>query len=131
MKTKISSTFKKYSAWCLTCIYCSPSTGQILIGKTNSGTKESKIDKYNKQGKLEQSIKKNNNEQPLYNFPGFITENNNGDVVVSDAYGKSHGVVVVTDCNGRHRFFLYWTSKRIRLFAKWNMYRCVFKHLGV
>ena len=104
MKSKFSSTFKKYSAWCLTCIYCSPSTGQILIGKTNSSTKESKIEKYNKQGKLEQSIQKNNNEQSLYNLPGFITENSNGDVVVSDVYGRSHGAVVVTDRDGRHRF---------------------------
>ena len=86
MKTKISSTFEKDFEWCQTCIYCSHATGQILIGKIKYGTKESKIEKYNEQGKLEQSIQKYNNEQALYNFPRFITENNNRDIVVSDVF---------------------------------------------
>uniref|UniRef100_A0A8W8LNG2 Tripartite motif-containing protein 3 n=1 Tax=Magallana gigas TaxID=29159 RepID=A0A8W8LNG2_MAGGI len=39
----------------------------------------------------------------LYRRPSYITENNNGDVVVSDSIFPS-GAVVVTERGGRHRF---------------------------
>lgn len=37
----------------------------------------------------------------MYISPSYITENNNGDVVVSD---WARAAVVVTDCRGRYRF---------------------------
>lgn len=41
----------------------------------------------------------NNTEIKLCKYPRFITENNNGDVLVSDS-----GAVVVTERGGKHRF---------------------------
>lgn len=51
-------------------------------------------------GKLVQTIQYDNAGSALYVGPCYITENNNGDIVVSD---WKNGVVV-TDSGGRHRF---------------------------
>lgn len=47
-----------------------------------------------------ETIQYDNTGKELYFGPCYITENNNGDVVVSD---RKNGVVV-TDSRGRHRF---------------------------
>lgn len=59
--------------------------------------------RYNQSGKLTQIIYKGKTGLELYNLPNYITENNNGDVVVSD-YDDPCGAVVVTERGGRHRF---------------------------
>nr|XP_034310500.1 uncharacterized protein LOC117684045 [Crassostrea gigas] len=58
-----------------------------------------KVTRYNQSGQLTQTIHHDNTGLGLYSRPIYITENNNGDVLVSDA-----GAVVVTECGGRHRF---------------------------
>ena len=89
MTTKTVLNFKKRrnADWLPLCLYCSPSTGDLLIGKKRFDTNESKIARYNKQGKLTQTIQNDKNGQALFKFPRCITVNNNGDVIVSDVYG--------------------------------------------
>lgn len=53
---------------------------------------------------VQQTWKRNSNnsiqQKQLFKQPLYITENNNGDVVVSD----NKNAVVVTDCREKHRF---------------------------
>lgn len=64
-----------------------------------TGQIPSKVIQY-KSGQLTQTIQSNNTRQSMYVIPRYITENNNGDVVVSDWLRG----VVVTDRGGKHRF---------------------------
>ncbi|XP_061193791.1 uncharacterized protein LOC133202033 [Saccostrea echinata] len=84
------------------CVYSSPSNGDLLVGMYNTDTNiEAKVVRYNSTGEHIQTIQYNNNTgQRLYRSPSYITENSNGDVIVSD---WSRGVVV-TDGRGKHRF---------------------------
>ena len=103
-KTVLKLKKRRHPEWFLLCVYCSPSTDDLLIGKKRVKTFESKVARYNKQGKLTQTIQNDKDGQALFKFPRFITENNNGDVVVSNQIDESNGAVVVTDRSGRHRF---------------------------
>uniref|UniRef100_K1R8F8 Tripartite motif-containing protein 3 n=1 Tax=Magallana gigas TaxID=29159 RepID=K1R8F8_MAGGI len=67
----------------------------------NDDTETGKVTRYNQSGQLTQTIRYHNTGQGLYREPIYITENNNGDVVVSDF---ESGAVVVTERGGRHRF---------------------------
>eukprot|EP00105_Crassostrea_gigas_P046178 XP_019930326.1 PREDICTED: RING finger protein nhl-1 [Crassostrea gigas] len=69
----------------------------------NDDTKTGKVTRYNQSGQLTQTIQNDNTGMGLYRQPNYITENNNGDVVVSDSIFPS-GAVVVTERGGRHRF---------------------------
>lgn len=60
---------------------------------------KTKVTRYNSDGQLVQIIKHSKTGEDLYAFPMYITENKNGDVIVSDYYLG----VVVTDSRGRHR----------------------------
>nr|XP_034319547.1 uncharacterized protein LOC117687320 [Crassostrea gigas] len=91
------------STWWPQCVYWSPSTGDLLVGMWNNDTKTGKVTRYNQSGQLTQTIQYYNTGRGLYRSPNYITENNNGDVVVSD-YVYPSGVVVVTERGGRHRF---------------------------
>nr|XP_034309446.1 uncharacterized protein LOC117683740 [Crassostrea gigas] len=62
-----------------------------------------KVTRYNQSGQLTQTIQHDNTGRGLYRQPNYITENNNGDVVVSD-YIYPSGAVMVTERGGRHRF---------------------------
>nr|XP_034319911.1 uncharacterized protein LOC105328450 [Crassostrea gigas] len=66
-------------------------------------TMTGKVTRYNQSGQLTQTIQNHNTGWGLYIYPSYITENNNGDVVVSD-YDYPSGAVVVTERGGRHRF---------------------------
>nr|XP_034322693.1 uncharacterized protein LOC105323757 [Crassostrea gigas] len=88
------------STWGPRCVYWSPSTGDLLVGMYNYDTKTAKVTRYNQSGQLTQTIQNHNTGLGLYREPYYITENNNGDVVVSD----SLSAVVVTERGGRHRF---------------------------
>ncbi|XP_078311483.1 uncharacterized protein LOC111101954 isoform X2 [Crassostrea virginica] len=87
-------------------VYCSPSSGDLLVGMcredTDSRTNTGKVMRYDNTGKYKQTISHDDNTpHTLYELPVFITENNNGDVLVSDVERRA---VVVTSGEGVHRF---------------------------
>ncbi|XP_052692431.1 uncharacterized protein LOC128170710 [Crassostrea angulata] len=105
MKTTTTFIERTDSTWGPQCVYWSPSTGDLLVGMYNYDTNTGKVTRYNQSGQLTQTIQNNNTGQGLYRIPLYITENNNGDVVVSDYSVISvSGAVVVTERGGRHRF---------------------------
>nr|XP_022290322.1 uncharacterized protein LOC111101960 [Crassostrea virginica] len=92
--------------WKPQCVYCFPSSGDLLVGMsrydTDSNTYTGKVMRYDNTSKYKQTIPHDDNTpQTLYGLPLFITENNNGDVLVSDRYRFA---VVVTSGEGVHRF---------------------------
>nr|XP_034309228.1 uncharacterized protein LOC105339862 isoform X2 [Crassostrea gigas] len=82
------------------CVTWSPYTGDLLIGMCYIHTRTGKVARYNQSGQLTQNIQHHKKGWGLFRQPIYITENNNGDVVVSDF----SIAVVVTDRCGRHRF---------------------------
>nr|XP_034309428.1 uncharacterized protein LOC117683723 [Crassostrea gigas] len=101
MKTTTTFIEKTDSTWRPRCVYWSPSTGDLLVGMYSYDTDTGKVTRYNQSGQLTQTIKHDNIGRGLYREPHYITENNNGDVVVSDYVSDA---VVVTEHGGRHRF---------------------------
>lgn len=101
MKT-MSIFFKreKKSKWRPQCLVCSHSSGDVLVGMWKVGTDRGKIMRLNSIGEIKDTIKKDKNNDNLYKNPMFITENYNGDIVVSDF----NRCLVVTDRGGEHRF---------------------------
>ncbi|XP_052693141.1 uncharacterized protein LOC128171387 [Crassostrea angulata] len=99
MKTITTFIERTDSTWEPWCVYWSPSTGDLLVGMYRTGT--GKVTRYNQSGQLTQTIQNHNTGRGLYSRPLYITENNNGDVVVSDYWSDA---VVVTERGGRHRF---------------------------
>nr|XP_019918337.2 uncharacterized protein LOC105317290 [Crassostrea gigas] len=67
-------------------------------------TSTGKVTRYDQSGRLTQTIQYDNTGRELYTEPNYITENNNGDVVVSDCYYTRSGAILVTERGGRHRF---------------------------
>ncbi|XP_078320227.1 uncharacterized protein LOC144621284 [Crassostrea virginica] len=92
------------SPWFYLCVYSSKLTGDLLVGMKRYGIGDSKVERYNSAWQLTQTIQHDSIGQALYKYPYYITENNNGDVVVSDSYNHSHGAVVVTSNDGIYRF---------------------------
>lgn len=82
------------------CIHCSPFSENLLIGIT--------IQENGAVMRFDNTLKEFQLLNPytslLHRNPCYISENTNGDVVVSDYYGFQNGALVVTDCNGIHRF---------------------------
>ncbi|XP_052693220.1 uncharacterized protein LOC128171493 [Crassostrea angulata] len=99
MKTTCTFIEKTDATWSPRCVYCSPSTGDLLVGMYRESIGPSKLTRHNQNGQLTQTIKHDNMGLDLYSKTDFITENNNGDIVVSD-----ESAVVVTERGGRHRF---------------------------
>lgn len=85
--------------WASRCVYWSLLTGDLLVGMHNFSIQTGKVIRFNRTRKITQTIQFDNTGLELYEFPLYITENNNGDIVVSDEMA-----VVVTDTGGRHRF---------------------------
>ncbi|XP_052683183.1 uncharacterized protein LOC128163597 [Crassostrea angulata] len=81
------------------CVTWSPCTGDLLIGMCYIHSRTGKVARYNQSGQLTQTIQHHKKGWELFRQPIYITENNNGDVVVSD-----DDAVVVTDRCGIHRF---------------------------
>nr|XP_034308421.1 uncharacterized protein LOC105332837 [Crassostrea gigas]XP_034308422.1 uncharacterized protein LOC105332837 [Crassostrea gigas]XP_034308423.1 uncharacterized protein LOC105332837 [Crassostrea gigas]XP_034308424.1 uncharacterized protein LOC105332837 [Crassostrea gigas]XP_034308425.1 uncharacterized protein LOC105332837 [Crassostrea gigas]XP_034308426.1 uncharacterized protein LOC105332837 [Crassostrea gigas]XP_034308427.1 uncharacterized protein LOC105332837 [Crassostrea gigas]XP_03430842 len=102
MKTTTTFIERTDPIWEPWCVYWSPSTGDLLVGMCYIHTNTAKVTRYNQSGQLTQTIQ-NDTGRGLYRKPCYITENNNGDVVVSD-YDYPSGAVVVTERGGRHRF---------------------------
>ncbi|XP_065929646.1 uncharacterized protein [Magallana gigas] len=103
MKTTTTFIERTDSTWEPWCVYWSPSTGDLLVGMRYIHTKTGKVTRYNQSGQLTQTIQHDDTGRELYSEPNYITENNNGDVVVSYPDYES-GAVVVTERGGRHRF---------------------------
>uniref|UniRef100_K1QHB9 Uncharacterized protein n=1 Tax=Magallana gigas TaxID=29159 RepID=K1QHB9_MAGGI len=101
MKTTTTFIERTDFTWGPWCVYWSPSTGDLLVGMYYIHTYTGKVTRYNQSGQLTQTIQHDNTGRGLYSGPRYITENNNGDVVVSDSRS---GAVVVTERGGRHRF---------------------------
>ncbi|XP_056006604.1 uncharacterized protein LOC125662239 [Ostrea edulis] len=92
------------SPWRPECVYFSPFTGDLMIGMYNYKTDTAKITRYNSSGHHTLTIQYDNTGHTLYSHPHFITENKNGDIIVSDWINYNRGAVVVTECWGRYRF---------------------------
>ncbi|XP_078311416.1 uncharacterized protein LOC144618693 isoform X4 [Crassostrea virginica] len=106
MKTTTTLIKRTDKTWTPLCVYCSPSSGDLLVGMwrrdTDTRTITGKVMRYDNTGKHKQTIPHDDNTpHTLYKYPVFITENNNGDVLVSD---YSRDAVVVTSGEGVHRF---------------------------
>ncbi|XP_062601564.1 uncharacterized protein LOC134263258 [Saccostrea cucullata] len=92
--------------WVAKCVYSSPSNGDLLVGvlrydwDKNKSTKAKVVRciSTGKKYKPKQVIGDDNTDQRLYECPLYITENHNGDVIVSD----QNRAVVVTECGGKH-----------------------------
>ncbi|XP_065929523.1 uncharacterized protein [Magallana gigas] len=104
MKTTTTFIERTDSTWRPRCVYWSPSTGDLLIGMCYRHTDTGKVTRYNQSGQQTQTIQHDNTGRGLYRKPNYITENNNGDVVVSDSKDDLSGAVTVTERGGRHRF---------------------------
>ncbi|XP_078321612.1 uncharacterized protein LOC144621743 [Crassostrea virginica] len=96
------------TTWRPLCVYCSPSSGDLLVGMfrrdtdTDTDKYTGKVMRYDNTGKHKQTIPHDDNTpHALYKLPWIITENNNGDVLVSDPFRQA---VVVTSGEGVHRF---------------------------
>eukprot|EP00105_Crassostrea_gigas_P036967 XP_019921115.1 PREDICTED: uncharacterized protein LOC109618237 [Crassostrea gigas] len=100
MKTTTTFIERADSTWIPRCVYWSPSTGDLLVGMYIEELKTGKVTRYNQSGQLTQTIQLDNTGRGLYCEPNYITENNNGDVVVSDLWP---GAVVVTEAVERVR----------------------------
>nr|XP_034309439.1 uncharacterized protein LOC117683733 [Crassostrea gigas] len=104
MKTTTTFIERTDSTWRPRCVYWSPSTGDLLVGMCYLYAGVGKVNRYNQSGQLTQTIKHDNTGRGLYRQPRYITENNNGDVLVSDHIDFWSDAVVVTERGGRHRF---------------------------
>nr|XP_022289783.1 uncharacterized protein LOC111101547 [Crassostrea virginica]XP_022289784.1 uncharacterized protein LOC111101547 [Crassostrea virginica]XP_022289785.1 uncharacterized protein LOC111101547 [Crassostrea virginica] len=110
MKTTTTLIKRTDTTWRPDCVYCSPSSGDLLVGMcrydtdtdTDTYTHTGKVMRYDNTGKYKQTIPHDDNTpHDLYWEPWYITENNNGDVLVSDWDRRA---VVVTSGEGVHRF---------------------------
>ncbi|XP_056016075.1 uncharacterized protein LOC125677337 isoform X1 [Ostrea edulis] len=100
----VTTLLERPSLWIPRCVFCSPSTGDLMVGMYNTDTKTwkyntGKVTRYNSSGQHILTIEHDNTGHRLYSEPYYITENKNGDVIVSDRLR-----VVVTERRGRHRF---------------------------
>lgn len=97
------TTFKLIKAedsiWKPLCVYFSWSTGDLLVGACRFDTRIGKIIRYNQTGERKQQIQRNLRRN-LFSEPYYLTENNNGDIVVSNW----PNAVVVVNRRGKHRF---------------------------
>ncbi|XP_078320695.1 uncharacterized protein LOC144621422 [Crassostrea virginica] len=112
MKTTTTLIKHTDTTWRPQCVYCSPSSGDLLVGMyrrdtdkdTDTVTLTGKVMRYDNTGKYKQTIPHDDNTpHDLYDWPIYITENNNRDVLVSD-FDFIRGAVVVTSGEGVHRF---------------------------
>lgn len=93
--TMINNTDDSYEPWC---VHWSPFSGNILVGMRRHDTSEVKIMRYNNTEQSSHTI------QNKIKSPFYISENVNGDIVVSDRTGFDSGAVVVTSREGIYRF---------------------------
>ena len=102
MKTTVMF-IKSENDWLPMCVYSSPSSGDLLVGMRSRFDRSAvgKVARYSKTGQISQFTQCSKVPETLFSNPIYITENNNGDVVVSD---WDRCAVVVTSNEGIHRF---------------------------
>ncbi|XP_056003848.1 uncharacterized protein LOC130049808 [Ostrea edulis] len=100
----VTTQIEYTSPWKPECVYCSPSTGDLMVGMWNYKTRTGKVTRYNSSGQHILTIQHDNKHHTVYSVPRYITENTNGDIIVSDWIIYNCGAVVVTERGGRHRF---------------------------
>ncbi|XP_062595581.1 uncharacterized protein LOC134256924 [Saccostrea cucullata] len=96
---------KNTESWEAKCVHCSPFNADLLVGmrryeRNKPDYSDAKVMRYSSEGQEIETIY-NDKGRKLYKFPRYITENHNGDVIVSDLYKHA---VVVTNPEGIHRF---------------------------
>jgi hypothetical protein len=90
------------SPWRPQCVYCSPETGDVIVGMYNPDENTGTVSRYDNTGKKHILTNEDGSKRHTeYGLPDYITENRNGDIIVSDIYRNA---VVVTDRLGKHRF---------------------------
>ena len=105
---------KSTHQWKPRCVYCCPSTGDLLVGLDRSGESSGKVTRYHNARHPTQSTGHEETDYVVPHNPNFITENYNGDVVVScvdpNIILNVNGAievtctVVVLEHDGRRRF---------------------------
>lgn len=88
-------------AWKPQCVYCVPSSGDLLVGMYRWDTHTGKIMGFDYIGRHTQTIQRNKTLRYLFRHPIYLIENNNGDVVVSDLGREA---IVVKSREGSYRF---------------------------
>nr|XP_022308801.1 uncharacterized protein LOC111114676 isoform X1 [Crassostrea virginica]XP_022308802.1 uncharacterized protein LOC111114676 isoform X2 [Crassostrea virginica]XP_022308803.1 uncharacterized protein LOC111114676 isoform X2 [Crassostrea virginica]XP_022308804.1 uncharacterized protein LOC111114676 isoform X2 [Crassostrea virginica] len=79
---------------------CFAENGDIVVGlflPSNRG----RVHRYTEDGDTRYTLENDNNDCPMFCFPAFVTENGNGDVIVSDHLKRA---VIAVDRWGRYRF---------------------------
>jgi hypothetical protein len=100
----VITLLERKSSWRPECVFCSPTTGDLLVGLYDMATWTGQVNRYKMDGQHILTIQHKNAGHPMYTDPYHITENKNGDIIVSDKIELFRGAVVVTDSEGRHRF---------------------------
>jgi hypothetical protein len=110
--TTVTILLERPSPWEPRCVYCSPKTGDLMVGMWDLYTVTGKVNLYSKYLHLILTIQQDKVGHTLYGVPSYIIENRNGDIIVSD-----HGcrAVVVTDRGGGHRFSYTGPPSRLQL----------------
>ena len=95
---------RRPSLWLPLSIHCCQSNGDLLVGMISSISNplKARVVRYNELRAVKQSIYQSKEGRVLYRYPRYITENRNGDIVVSDVM---MGRIVVTNHKGEFRFF--------------------------
>lgn len=97
--TTFIETSKMYCLGPPLCLCWAPSRGDLLVGWRDF------FSRHNKNGQLTKMIKPIYEEgQNLFMKINYVIENNNGDIVISECFLNGPGSVIVTDCEGQHRF---------------------------
>jgi hypothetical protein len=97
----VTALFEYKLPWEPRCVYCSPTTGDLMVGMYNTDSLTARVSLYSETLHHILTIQNDNTGHMIYRDPIFITENKNSDIVVSD---NGHRAVVVTERGGRHRF---------------------------
>ncbi|XP_062620431.1 uncharacterized protein LOC134282009 [Saccostrea cucullata] len=79
---------------------CCAENGDIIVGLFKP-EEQGRVSRYSVTGGTRNVIQQDSSGGQLYKFPAFVTENGNGDVVVSDHLRRA---VIVVDRWGRYRF---------------------------
>ncbi|XP_056013672.1 uncharacterized protein LOC125673872 isoform X2 [Ostrea edulis] len=98
----VTTLLERTLPWVPQCVYFSSATGDLVVGMCNMGT--GKVTRYNSIGQHILTIEHGNRGHTLYHILLHITENKNGDIIVSEWINYNRGAVVVTERGGRHRF---------------------------
>lgn len=122
MDRKTPSTFIKSTdnTWIPLCVYWSSFSRELLVGLRGEVKGPFKVTRYSQSGQLTKTVRYNNTERKMCIYPRFITENNNRDIVVSGPYA-----LIVTDHEGRYRFFYTGHRPGSKISTTRNMYRLI------